>query len=229
MTVISHGWNAGGEWGQSFSGWRSMPNAEKAGEKIPREFYLRDARAVARDLLGQELVRVSPEGTASGIIVETEAYLGVADRASHAYGGRLSRRTAIMYEEGGRAYVYLIYGMYWCLNFTTRGTGTPEAVLIRALQPTAGIDLMRMRRHAPAASRPAELANGPGKLCRALGIDGSLYGADLCGDILFVRERTPVAPEEVAVAPRVNIDYAGEAAHHELRYYLRGNPCVSKS
>jgi DNA-3-methyladenine glycosylase len=206
-----------------------MSQAEKAGEKLPREFYLRDARAVARDLLGQELVRVSPEGTAAGIIVETEAYLGVADRASHAYGGRLSRRTAIMYEEGGRAYVYLIYGMYWCLNFTTRGFGAPEAVLIRALQPVGGVDLMRKRRHVPAAARPADLANGPGKLCRALGIDGSLYGEDLCGDLLFVRERPPVAPEEIAVAPRVNIDYAGEAAHHEWRYYLKGNPCVSKS
>jgi len=204
-----------------------MTGVDDTGRKLSREFYLRDARAVARDLLGQELVRVSPEGTVAGIIVETEAYLGVADRASHAFGGRLSRRTAIMYEGGGRAYIYLIYGMYWCLNFTTREAGTPEAVLIRALQPSAGIDLMRRRRDA-AGKRLTDLANGPGKLCRALGIDGSLYGEDLCGDVLFVQARPPVTAEEIAAAPRVNIDYAGEAAHHEWRYYLKGNPCVSR-
>jgi DNA-3-methyladenine glycosylase len=196
-------------------------------EKLPPEFYLRDARVVARELLGKELVRESPDGAASGIIVETEAYLGVADRASHAFGGRRSRRTAIMYEAGGRAYVYLIYGMYWCLNVTTREAGTPECVLVRALQPVAGIDLMRRRRQAE-GKRPAELTNGPGKLCRALAIDGSLYGEELSGDLLFIRDRPPSAPEEVGTSPRVNIGYAGEAAHHEWRYYLKNNPCVSR-
>ena len=104
-----------------------MTDRNATGKKLSRDFYLRDAREVARDLLGKELVHENPEGTASGIVVETEAYLGVVDRASHAFGGRPSRRTTVMYEEGGRAYLYFIYGMYWCLNVTTREVGTPEA------------------------------------------------------------------------------------------------------
>lgn len=204
-----------------------MTEADDTGRKLPREFYLRDARTVARELLGQELVHVSPEGDTSGLIVETEAYLGVVDHASHAFGGRRSRRTAVMYEEGGRAYVYLIYGMYWCLNFTVQGVGTPEAVLVRALRPVTGIDLMAKRRNS-VGKRPADLANGPGKLCRALGIDGSLYGEDLCGNVLFVRQQPLVSPGEIAVVRRVNVDYAGEDAHRKWRYYLKRNPCVSR-
>ncbi len=205
-----------------------MTETNTMGRTLPREFYLRDAREVARDLLGKELVRESAEGVTSGIIVETEAYMGVSDRASHAFGGKLSRRTAVMYEEGGRAYIYLIYGMYWCLNITAQGAGTPECVLIRALQPITGLDLMRRRRHAAAGKRLADLTNGPGKLCLALAIDGSLYGEDMCGDVLFVRERPPADPEKIAASPRVNIDYAGKAVHHEWRYFLKGNPCVSR-
>ena len=191
-------------------------------KKLPREFYLRDTREVARDLLGKELVRLSPEGTATGIIVETEAYLGIDDRASHAYGGRASRRIAIMYEEGGRAYIYLIYGMYWCLNLTTRERGVPEAVLIRAVEPVTGIDLMRQRR-GTSGKRPADLAGGPGKLCQALAIDGSLYGEDLGGDTLYVREGIAVPPEQISTSPRVNIDFAGEAADQEWRYFIKKN------
>lgn len=191
-------------------------------KKLPREFYLRDTREVARDLLGKELVRVSPEGTVTGIIVETEAYLGIDDRASHAYAGRASRRTAIMYEDGGRAYIYLIYGMYWCLNLTTRERGVPEAVLIRALEPVTGIDLMRQRR-GTSGKRPADLAGGPGKLCRALAIDGGLYGEDLGGDTLYVREGIAVPPEQISTSPRVNIDFAGEAASQEWRYVIKVN------
>lgn len=205
-----------------------MTETDKTGKTLPREFYLRDAREVARALLGQELVHEGSAGVASGIIVETEAYLGVVDRASHAFGGRMSSRTAIMYEEGGHAYVYLIYGMYWCLNITAQGVGTPECVLIRALQPVNGLDLMRRRRHAEAGKRLANLTNGPGKLCLALGVDGSLYGEDLCGDVLFVRERLPSDSAEIVASPRVNIDYAEEAIHHDWRYYLKGNPFVSR-
>jgi DNA-3-methyladenine glycosylase len=198
-----------------------------AGEKLPGQFYLRDTREVARDLLGKELVRESPDGVTSGIIVETEAYLGIDDRACHAFGGKASRRTAIMYEEGGRAYIYLIYGIYWCLNLTTREEGVPEAVLIRALEPVAGIDLMRQRRRT-AGKRPADLAGGPGKLCRALAIDGGLYGEDLRGDTLYVREGIAVPPEMISASPRVNIASAGEAVHHEWRYFIKGNPSVSR-
>jgi DNA-3-methyladenine glycosylase len=204
-----------------------MPVSAAQREKLPRQFYLRDTREVARDLLGKELVRESPDGTTSGIIVETEAYLGIDDRACHAFGGRTTGRTAIMYEEGGRAYIYLIYGMYWCLNLTTREQGVPEAVLIRALEPVAGVDLMRQRRKT-AGKRPADLADGPGKLCRALDIDGSLYGEDLGGSRLYVREGIAVPPDRISTSPRVNIASAGEAMHHEWRYCIKGNPCVSR-
>jgi len=205
-----------------------MKASIKTHKALPREFYLRDAREVARELLGKELVRESPEGLTSGIIVETEAYLGAVDRASHAFGNRVSRRTSIMYEEGGHAYVYLIYGMYWCLNITVQGKGTPECVLIRALQPITGLELMRRRRHDKAGKRLANLTNGPGKLCLALGIDGSLYGEDLCGNVLFVRECLLSGPSEIATSTRINIDYAEEAIHHDWRYYLKGNQFVSK-
>ena len=194
---------------------------------LPHEFYMRDTCDVARDLLGKELVRVHPEGTVSGVIVETEAYRGVADKASHAFGGRLSRRTAIMFEEGGFAYVYLIYGMYWCLNITTRESGVPECVLIRALEPLAGIDLMFSRRNIP-GKKACRLTNGPGKLCRALAIDGSLYGADICGGTLFVQDRQLQDSAEIMATKRINIAYAEEAVHHEWRYFLKGHPCVSR-
>ena len=194
---------------------------------IPRSFYLRETCDVARDLLGKELVRVHPEGTASGVIIETEAYRGVDDKASHAFGGRPSRRTAVMFEEGGFAYVYLIYGMYWCLNITTREQGVPECVLIRALEPLTGLDLIHRRRNIGNRKQCA-LTNGPGKLCRALAIDGSLYGADLSGGILYVRERQLPEGAEVAATRRINIDYAEEAAHHEWRYYIKNHPCLSR-
>ena len=204
-----------------------MTDTHRSATVLPREFYLRDTRVVARDLIGREVVRLSPEGPISGVIVETEAYLGVSDRASHAYGGKKGKRTASMYEEGGRAYVFLIYGMYWCLNITTREAGVPEAVLIRALQPVTGVDLMR-RRRLIAGKSLEPLTNGPGKLCIAMGIEGSMNGEDLCGDLLFVREGLAVSPEEVISTPRVNIDYAGAAVHHEWRYLLKGSPFVSR-
>ncbi len=195
---------------------------------LTREFYLRDAREVAHELLGKELVRESPEGRVSGRIVEAEAYLGTADRASHAFGGRPSRRTAILCAEGGRAYVHLISGVYWCLNITAREEGVAHSVLIRALEPLEGIDLMRRRRQVGPGLSVTRLADGPGKLCRALGVDGSLYGADLCGDVLYVRNRPSLSPDEIGAAPRVNVAYAGEAAGYEWRYFIRKNPCVSR-
>lgn len=201
---------------------------DSTGRKLPREFYLRDAREVARELLGKELVCVSPEGIASGVIVETEAYLGEIDRASHVFGGRKTKRTAVLYEGGGRTYVYLIYGMYWCLNITAGPAGTPNCALVRALQPLEGVDLMRRRRRIAGTSL-VPLTNGPGKLCRALGIDGSLYGEDVCGGILFVREAGMQPDVKISASPRVNINYAGEDSLRDWRYFLDGNPFVSHS
>lgn len=194
---------------------------------LPRSFYLRDALSVARDLLGKELVHRSPEGTASGVIVEAEAYRGVIDAASHARSGIPTGRTRIMYEDGGRAYVYFIYGMYWCINVTAREKGIAEAVLIRALEPRQGIELMRSRRRIAPGKRDVELTNGPGKLCAALGIDGSLYGADLCGNILFLREPEERDEFEVGTSPRRNVDYAGEAKDYHWRFFIAGNSYVS--
>ncbi|HEY6839060.1 MAG TPA: DNA-3-methyladenine glycosylase [Geobacteraceae bacterium] len=200
----------------------------QAGRKLPREFYLRDAREVARDLLGKELVRMSPEGIAAGTIVETEAYLGEADRASHAFGGRVTRRTAVLYEDVGRAYIYLIYGRYWCLNITAGAAGTPHCVLVRALEPREGVDLMR-RRRGLAGTSLVPLANGPGKLCLALGIDGSLYGEDICGGTVFVREEAVPPPVKIGSSPRINIDYAGEDSLRNWRYFIDGNSFVSRA
>ncbi len=137
---------------------------------LPREFYDRPTEQVARELLGTVLECRTRDGVAAGRIVETEAYVGEHDLACHAAAGR-TVRTAPLYGPPGRAYVYFIYGMYWCFNAVTRARGEPSAVLVRALEPVRGLELMRQRR--PRAKRDSDLTNGPGKLCLALGIDGS--------------------------------------------------------
>ena len=197
-------------------------------EPLPREFYLRDTLDVARDLLGMELVRRAPEGTTAGIIVEVEAYLGVPDRAAHARGGRRTPRTEILYAEGGHAYVFLVYGLHSCLNIVTGREGTPECVLIRALEPTDGVALMRERRGLKDDAPLRRLTDGPGKLCRAMGIDLTLYGADLCGDTLYIRRPPAFAPPEIVASPRIGIDYAGEDRDRPWRFHVPGNPFVSR-
>lgn len=192
---------------------------------LPCSFYLRDTRQVARDLLGGELVCRTAEGEASGLIVETEAYLGVNDAASHAFGGRRTPRTEILFAAGGRAYVYLIYGLHHCLNLTTRETGVPECVLIRALEPLAGRELMQARRP---PGREERLASGPGRLCSALGIGRELNGEDLTGGRLFVRPGRPVGEGEVMVTARIGVDYAGEARGWPLRFYVANSRSLSR-
>lgn len=157
---------------------------------VPREFYTRaGVLAVARDLLGQRLVVPAANGTrVAGIIVETEAYRGPADRASHAYGGRRTRRTETMYRMGGTAYVYFVYGMHHQFNVVTNAEDIPHAVLVRALEPVEGLELMRRRRR---AASDRELTNGPGKLCQALGIDRALDAADLLGPRVWIDPRPP--------------------------------------
>jgi DNA-3-methyladenine glycosylase len=190
-----------------------------ASEILPREFYARPTVDVARELLGKILVH----GRTAGRIVETEAYLGLEDRAAHASRG-LTNRTRVLFGPPGHAYVYFIYGMYECLNLVAEPEGIPGCVLIRALEPLAGIE--RMRRRRPAARRPEDLASGPGKLTRAMGITRKLYGADLTRGPLTVR-RLPAEPAfDVAVTPRVGIRHC---ADWPLRFFIAGNRYVSRA
>ena len=206
-----------------------MVSAQKNAKKLPQEFYTRaDVLAVARELLGQVLVVPNEHGErVSGMIVEAEAYRGPEDRASHAYGGRRTRRTETMYRKGGTAYVYFVYGMYHQFNVVTCVPEIPHAVLIRALQPVEGIDLMRSRR--PGRS-DVDLANGPGKLSIALAIDRSLDGADLLEDRVWIeRGNRQISASSIARGPRIGIAYAGEWAEKPWRFWLRDNPFVSRA
>ena len=187
------------------------------GPILPRSFYARPTVEVARALLGNVLVH----GPAAGIIVETEAYLGTGDLAAHSARG-LTDRTRVVFGPPGHAYVYLVYGMYQCLNLVAEVNGRPGCVLVRALQPVSGVDLMRARR--PAARRVEELANGPGKLALALGIARAHNGADVTRGALVVRQARPTAEFEIAVTPRIGITRSAELP---LRFLIADNRFVS--
>ncbi len=196
---------------------------------LPRDFYERDPVTVARALLGQRLVRVLDGQRLAGTIVETEAYLGAADAAAHTFNGRRTPRNNSMYLGGGHAYVYFTYGMHHCMNIVTGKPGDGVAVLIRAIEPTEGLDAMRSRR--TKIKRDTDLCSGPARLCQALGIDRVLDGTDLVdGSILFVEHmRSRALPSaKIAVGPRVGVHYAGDWAHRPLRYWMAGNPHVSR-
>lgn len=194
----------------------------KPGRIVPADFYERDTEVVARDMLGMLLQCTTPEGTSSGVIVETEAYVGEHDAACHAAAGRTAR-TAPLYERGGIAYVYFIYGMYWCFNAVTRAKDSPSAVLVRAVEPVDGIALMHRRR--PRARRDRDLTNGPGKLCLALGIDGGVNRQSLQRGSLVIRDYMSYSDSAVAITPRIGIRHA---ADWPLRWIVRGNEYVSK-
>jgi len=194
----------------------------KPGRIVPASFYARDTELVAREMLGMLLQYRTERGTASGMIVETEAYVGEHDAACHAAAG-LTTRTAPLYECAGIAYVYFIYGMYWCFNAVTRPSGQPSAVLVRAIEPVEGIDLMRRRR--PHARRDRNLTNGPGKLCMALGITGSVNGQSLQRGSLVIRDYAAISDSAVAVTPRIGIRHA---ADWPLRWLVRDNEFVSR-
>ncbi|HIE38836.1 MAG TPA: DNA-3-methyladenine glycosylase [Anaerolineales bacterium] len=193
--------------------------------RLEREFFARDTLEVARDLLGRVLVRLLDGERLSGRIVEVEAYIGEEDLASHARVGR-TERNAAMYGPPGHAYVYLIYGMYHCLNLVTGPEGFPAAVLVRALEPLEGLERMRDLR----SGRP-QLTNGPGRLCQALAIDRRFDGADLCASAgrLFVEEGRPIDQEAVVSTPRVGVRGDERARSALWRLYLRDNPWVSRS
>ena len=169
--------------------------------KLERDFYRQSGLIVARELIGKKLVTNFDEGMTAGIIIETEAYMGVDDAASHSYKNRRTARTEAMFSDGGHLYVYLIYGMYNCANVVANVKDIPEAVLIRALEPTDGIELMKRRRNKQSLK---DLCSGPGKLTQALGIKRKHYNIDLCGNELYI-ETTDLAPE-IATTKRINID-----------------------
>jgi DNA-3-methyladenine glycosylase len=192
------------------------------GRILRRDFYNRETEIVARELLGTILECRTEDGIASGVIVETEAYIGEHDLACHAAAGR-TKRTEPLYGPPGNAYVYFIYGMHWCINAVTRAEGLPSAVLIRALEPLEGLSLMRARR--PKARSDRELTNGPGKLCAALGIDRRMNALPLQRYPLVIRNGVAVADSDVVVTPRIGIT---QAADWPLRYFVRGNAYVSR-
>ncbi len=187
---------------------------------LPGRFYRKGTAEVARALLGCRLTRRLPDGsTRSVILVETEAYLGVKDRAAHTWNGRRTPRVAPMWGEGGHAYVYFVYGMHFCLNVVTQREGVPEAVLLRAGIPEEEEKIsLKVKR---------VLCSGPGRLCRYLEIDSSLSGASLFGPELLL-SRGPRARFDVLVGPRVGVDYAGEAAAWPLRFAVAGCAAVTR-
>lgn len=196
--------------------------------KLPREFYTRsNVLEVARDLLGKKLVVPNRNGgRVAGLIVETEAYRGPEDRASHAYGGRRTNRTETMYGIGGTAYVYFVYGMYNQFNVVTNIEGIPHAVLVRALEPVEGLDVIRRRRQ---GRSEYELTSGPGRLCLALGIDRKLDKADLLGERVWIENGVSISPRQIARGPRIGIDYAENWVTKPWRFWIRDNPFVSKT
>ena len=195
--------------------------------KLARAFYLQDTVTVARALLGCVLWRRLDDGALlAARIMETEAYLGANDMASHARRGLRSERNASMYLEGGHAYVYFTYGMHWCMNVVTQERDLAEAVLLRGAEPVRGIEEMRARR--TKAKKEWELMNGPGKICMAMDIDRRLDGESLRGDRLWLTERdVALDDDDIAVSPRIGIDNSGDAAAWPLRFFVRGNRNVS--
>lgn len=188
---------------------------------LPAGFYARETELVARELLGATLECTVRGVRCRGRIVETEAYTGEDDAACHAAAGRTAR-TEVLYGPPGRAYVYFVYGMHWCVNAVTRRAGLPSAVLIRALEPLEGVDAMRRRR---GVKRDRELTNGPAKLCEALGITGAHNGASLQTSALRILRGEPVEDGDVAVTRRIGIS---KAVEEPLRWMVRSSACVSK-
>lgn len=187
---------------------------------LPKSYYLQeDVVALSRNLLGKYLFTKRGEVVTGGMIIETEAYRGPHDRASHAHGNRRTPRNSVMYAEGGVAYVYLCYGIHYLFNIVTNCAEIPHAILIRAIRPTAGIELMAERRSKP-ISDPA-LAVGPGNLSQALAIDLSLNGAALTGDEIWLEEGIVVDDADIVAGPRIGVHYAGEDALLPWRFRLR--------
>ena len=202
-------------------------------KKLSREFYLREnTLQIAQDLIGKLLVVPTETGErVSGMIVETEAYLGAIDKAAHSYNNRRTARNEITYAIGGHAYVFFIYGMYFQFNVVTSTLNSPHVVLIRAVAPVEGIEIMRERRlqKNPNSKIPDKnLTSGPGKLCIALDINRRLNSEDLLGDKIWLEDYRTFSAEEIKIGKRIGIDYAEEFADKQWRFWLVNNEFVSK-
>jgi DNA-3-methyladenine glycosylase len=203
-----------------------MPNAKAlTTSRLPRSFYARPTLVVAQDLLGRRLVRVLGDQRLAGRIVEVEAYAGADDAASHAYRGR-TPRNAPMFGAPGHAYVYFIYGMHWMFNVVAHPDAPPGAVLIRALSPEEGLDVMRAHR---GERSDKALTSGPARLAQALAIDGLLNGADLCAHEIFIEPGAPPSDEAVACGPRVGVSGDERARTRPWRFWVRDNLYVSRN
>jgi DNA-3-methyladenine glycosylase len=181
---------------------------------------------VARDVIGKLLVHRTRAGLMVGRVVEAEAYRGPEDRAAHSFGGRRTPRTEVMFGEPGLAYVFFVYGMHWHLNLVTTRVGAPHAVLLRAVEPVLGADLMAQRRGLP--QEHLNLTNGPGKLCQAFGVDRRHYGVDLTQGSLFL-SHAEAPPGLIARSARIGVDYAEAWALRPWRFFEQGNRWVSKA
>ncbi len=200
---------------------------------LERNFYRRSSIQVSKELLGKLLVRKNDNGLLIGKIVEVEAYMGTIDKAAHSYGGKITKRNKVMYGDAGYAYVYMIYGMYYCMNVVTSCINNPEAVLIRAVEPLYGLEDMSKFRYgrefnALTKKEIINLTNGPGKLCKAMNINKENNEENLCSDELFIAEDPNRQDFDIVESKRINIDYAEEAKDFLWRFYIKDNPYVSK-
>lgn len=206
-------------------------------KRLKRVFFLQPTLEVAKALLGKYLIHKIGKRKTIGKIVETEAYIGPGDRASHAYQGKVTQRNRAEYMIGGYIYIYLVYGMYWQLNISTGKEGKPECVLIRAVEPIAPLNIKNKKstpyliRGKNTNQKLKNLSNGPGKLCRYLKINGKHYGLDVCTNKETWLEdgRDRIKPSQITAVKRVGIDYAGKYwTNKKWRFYIKDNPFVSK-
>jgi len=188
-------------------------------KRLPRKFYTQSTLRVAKYLLGKYLIHEIDGKKLIGEIVETEAYIGIKDKASHAYGGKITKRNEAEYLIGGHIYIYLVYGMYWQFNISTRGKGQPECVLIRALKPL----------YPESYALNSKVANGPGKLCHWMKFNKSFYGEDLIkSKRVWLSEGESIKPSQIIISKRININYAQEWADKLWRFYIKDNKFVSR-
>lgn len=196
--------------------------------RLNYKFYQKDAVQAAKDLLGKIIVRKYDGKTIKVKIVETEAYSGAEDKASHAHNNKKTKRTAAMFKEGGHSYIYLIYGMYYCFNVVTAEKDNPHAVLIRGVEPLEGLDYIKENRKIK-SNKIENLTNGPGKLSQALKIDKNLDRCSLVEDSSLYIVDNGKKEFEIDSSPRVNIDYAEEYKDKKWRFFIKGNNFISKS